>query len=154
MTEQLVLIHPLHPIPNLPWKKIKMKYEYYTSIDILDLLVFFCTSSGIVMNYWCISKYLRFHVDFIALFSYFSGVHYGLSNPLSPFFFGKNWHKSHYLKFHLIHIAARISDWTNVVLAYEPVWAIGTGKVATPAQAQEVSWASFILYVHITHESR
>jgi len=24
------------------------------------------------------------------------------------------------------------------VLAYEPVWAIGTGKVATPAQAQEV----------------
>jgi glyceraldehyde 3-phosphate dehydrogenase len=28
-------------------------------------------------------------------------------------------------------------DWSNVVLAYEPVWAIGTGKVATPAQAQE-----------------
>jgi triosephosphate isomerase (TIM) len=25
----------------------------------------------------------------------------------------------------------------NVVLAYEPVWAIGTGKVATPEQAQE-----------------
>ena len=25
----------------------------------------------------------------------------------------------------------------TVVLAYEPVWAIGTGKVATPAQAQE-----------------
>ncbi|XP_020267227.1 triosephosphate isomerase, cytosolic-like isoform X2 [Asparagus officinalis] len=35
-------------------------------------------------------------------------------------------------------IAARISDWKNVVVAYEPVWAIGTGKVATPAQAQEV----------------
>ena len=35
-------------------------------------------------------------------------------------------------------IAERISDWTNVVLAYEPVWAIGTGKVASPAQAQEV----------------
>ncbi|KAL2471447.1 Triosephosphate isomerase [Abeliophyllum distichum] len=33
-------------------------------------------------------------------------------------------------------IAERISDWTNVVLAYELVWAIGTGKVATPAQAQ------------------
>ena len=31
-----------------------------------------------------------------------------------------------------------ISDWNNVVIAYEPVWAIGTGKVATEAQAQEV----------------
>ncbi|KAJ3010720.1 triosephosphate isomerase [Thoreauomyces humboldtii] len=28
-------------------------------------------------------------------------------------------------------------DWKNVVIAYEPVWAIGTGKVATPQQAQE-----------------
>jgi triosephosphate isomerase len=28
-------------------------------------------------------------------------------------------------------------QWKNVVLAYEPVWAIGTGVVATPAQAQE-----------------
>jgi len=27
---------------------------------------------------------------------------------------------------------------SKVVFAYEPVWAIGTGKVATPAQAQEV----------------
>ncbi|CAK9319648.1 unnamed protein product [Citrullus colocynthis] len=35
-------------------------------------------------------------------------------------------------------IAEKISNWENVVLAYEPVWAIGTGKVATPAQAQEV----------------
>jgi glyceraldehyde 3-phosphate dehydrogenase len=28
--------------------------------------------------------------------------------------------------------------WARIVLAYEPVWAIGTGKVASPAQAQEV----------------
>lgn len=28
--------------------------------------------------------------------------------------------------------------WENVVLAYEPVWAIGTGLTATPDQAQEV----------------
>lgn len=31
-----------------------------------------------------------------------------------------------------------VSGWDNVVIAYEPVWAIGTGKVATPIQAQEV----------------
>ena len=29
-------------------------------------------------------------------------------------------------------------DMMNVVVAYEPVWAIGTGKTATPEQAQEV----------------
>jgi triosephosphate isomerase len=30
------------------------------------------------------------------------------------------------------------ADMKQVVVAYEPVWAIGTGKTATPAQAQEV----------------
>ncbi|KAG2223368.1 hypothetical protein INT45_002863 [Circinella minor] len=35
-------------------------------------------------------------------------------------------------------IADKINDWTNVVVAYEPVWAIGTGKVASPEQAEEV----------------
>jgi len=29
-------------------------------------------------------------------------------------------------------------DWQQVTIAYEPVWAIGTGKTATPEQAQEV----------------
>lgn len=29
-------------------------------------------------------------------------------------------------------------QWDNVVIAYEPVWAIGTGKTATPEQAQDV----------------
>ncbi len=29
-------------------------------------------------------------------------------------------------------------EWTDVVVAYEPVWAIGTGRTATPDQAQEV----------------
>jgi triosephosphate isomerase len=30
------------------------------------------------------------------------------------------------------------ADLEKIVIAYEPVWAIGTGKVATPEQAQEV----------------
>ena len=33
---------------------------------------------------------------------------------------------------------AGVSDLKNVVIAYEPVWAIGTGKTATSEQAQEV----------------
>ena len=36
----------------------------------------------------------------------------------------------------LFHIEAK--DWANVVLAYEPVWAIGTGETASPEQAQEM----------------
>lgn len=30
------------------------------------------------------------------------------------------------------------NDWSNIILAYEPVWAIGTGETATPEQAQEM----------------
>jgi len=35
-------------------------------------------------------------------------------------------------------IASKVSSWDKVVVAYEPVWAIGTGKTASPQQAQEV----------------
>lgn len=35
-------------------------------------------------------------------------------------------------------LKAKISDWSKIVIAYEPIWAIGTGKVATTEQAQEV----------------
>lgn len=35
-------------------------------------------------------------------------------------------------------ISGFVKDWSKVVLAYEPVWAIGTGKTASPQQAQEV----------------
>ncbi|WP_271782920.1 triose-phosphate isomerase [Aquimarina algiphila] len=40
------------------------------------------------------------------------------------------------LKNGLFHIAE--TNWKNVVLAYEPVWAIGTGETASPEQAQEM----------------
>ncbi|MCH8539908.1 MAG: triose-phosphate isomerase [Opitutales bacterium] len=40
------------------------------------------------------------------------------------------------LKGALVGISAEHAD--SVVIAYEPVWAIGTGKTATPEQAQEV----------------
>ena len=31
-----------------------------------------------------------------------------------------------------------VSDMERIIIAYEPVWAIGTGRVATPEQAQEM----------------
>ena len=36
----------------------------------------------------------------------------------------------------LFHLPA--DDWKNIVLAYEPVWAIGTGETASPEQAQDM----------------
>jgi triosephosphate isomerase len=36
----------------------------------------------------------------------------------------------------LFHLKA--ADFKNIVLAYEPVWAIGTGETASPEQAQEM----------------
>ena len=36
----------------------------------------------------------------------------------------------------LFHIESK--DWESIVLAYEPVWAIGTGETASPDQAQEM----------------
>ncbi|WP_309613122.1 triose-phosphate isomerase [Flavobacterium sp.] len=36
----------------------------------------------------------------------------------------------------LFHINDK--DWEQIVLAYEPVWAIGTGETASPEQAQEM----------------
>jgi triosephosphate isomerase len=40
------------------------------------------------------------------------------------------------IKKSLFHLPAEA--WKNIILAYEPVWAIGTGETATPEQAQDM----------------
>ncbi|KIV87420.1 triosephosphate isomerase [Exophiala sideris] len=49
--------------------------------------------------------------------------------------------------------------WKNVVIAYEPIWAIGTGKVATTEQAQEVhaairKWISEAVSSEVAEQTR
>lgn len=52
----------------------------------------------------------------------------------------------------LAAIAAKLSrdDWRKVVVAYEPVWAIGTGKVATPEQVRIDTCRCYCMYLQGT----
>jgi len=50
-------------------------------------------------------------------------------------------------------------DWKKIVVAYEPVWAIGTGVTATPQQAQEThahirDWLSTNVAKNVADETR
>jgi len=58
-----------------------------------------------------------------------------------------------------IRAALKESDWKKVVIAYEPVWAIGTGVTATPQQAQEThaqirAWLSKNISSTVAKETR
>lgn len=59
-----------------------------------------------------------------------------------------------YLEFITAQVRAALAgldafDMKNVVIAYEPIWAIGTGRTATPEQAQEVCAAIRALAVEL-----
>jgi triosephosphate isomerase (TIM) len=74
-------------------------------------------------------------------------VNLALANNLKPIFCcgeplqireaaTQNEHIASQLKESLFHLSE--TEMTNFIIAYEPIWAIGTGKTATSAQAQEM----------------
>lgn len=87
--------------------------------------------------------------------TYFNETNYALSEKVSTaldnkmdviFCFGESL-KERQKKFHFVTVEKQIreglfhiieADWKNITLAYEPVWAIGTGETASPEQAQEM----------------
>ena len=59
----------------------------------------------------------------------------------------------------LAALAEKLDDWSRIVIAYEPIWAIGTGKVATTEQAQEAhaairEWLANNVSAKVAEETR
>jgi len=74
-------------------------------------------------------------------------VDLAIANGLTVIFCCGESLKTRKAKKHIIHVKKQLqeslfhlkkADFDNVILAYEPIWAIGTGETASPEQAQEM----------------
>ncbi len=135
-------------------KKLKLlKYSFYRKLVMVCLRVNLC-------NNWCIFWLSETTKTLLCIHK---GFHFGktlfreFTNEIET-----DWDAFEtiiilFLNVLNFTISVQVSDWSRVVLAYEPVWAIGTGKTASPQQAQDVHLAlrkwlaenvSGLLFIH------